>query len=97
MNQKSAEATEATVRALYDAFRERRRQDAEALLAASFTFTSPYDDKIGRATYFERCWPNGDNFAKLTRSRRYAPIVMVRLSRINVQTRRVNRSAIPST
>lgn len=63
MNQKSAEATEATVRALYDAFRERRRQDAEALLAASFTFTSPYDDKIGRATYFERCWPNGDNFA----------------------------------
>ena len=51
------------VRALYDAFRERRRGDAEALLAPEFRFTSPYDDGIGRAAYFDRCWPNGDRIS----------------------------------
>ncbi|MBW4640123.1 MAG: hypothetical protein KME05_18220 [Gloeocapsa sp. UFS-A4-WI-NPMV-4B04] len=25
---------------------------------STFTFTSPYDDAIDRATYFERCWLN---------------------------------------
>lgn len=25
-----------------------------------FTFTSPYDDHIDRASYFERCWPNSE-------------------------------------
>lgn len=30
----------------------------EGLLTSTFTFTSPYDDAIDRATYFERCWPN---------------------------------------
>lgn len=48
------------VRASYEAFRERRRNDAEALLADDFTFTSPYDDAIDRAAFFARCWPNGD-------------------------------------
>lgn len=24
------------------------------------TFTSPYDDHIDRASYFERCWPNSE-------------------------------------
>ena len=54
--------TAAVVRGLFDAFRERRRADAEALIGADFTFTSPYDDAISRAAYFERCWPNGDHF-----------------------------------
>ncbi len=57
-----ATATATTVRALYDAFRERRRDDAAALIAEEFTFTSPYDDAIDRAAYFARCWPNGDRF-----------------------------------
>ncbi|MEZ0368373.1 MAG: DUF4440 domain-containing protein, partial [Candidatus Sericytochromatia bacterium] len=26
--------------------------------AEHFTFTSPYDDAIDRAAYFDRCWPN---------------------------------------
>jgi len=51
-----------TVRSLFDAFRERRRADAEALISADFTFTSPYDNAISRAVYFERCWPDGDHF-----------------------------------
>jgi len=56
-------AAGATALALFDAFRERRREDAEALLAEGFTFTSPYDDRIDRAAYFAHCWPNGDRFS----------------------------------
>ena len=56
---------EAIVRAQFEAFRDRRREDSEALLAADFTFTSPYDDAITRDAFFERCWPNGDRFEDL--------------------------------
>jgi ketosteroid isomerase-like protein len=30
----------------------------EAVIAEDFVFTSPLDNRIGRETYFERCWPN---------------------------------------
>jgi ketosteroid isomerase-like protein len=30
----------------------------DQVLADGFTFTSPFDDHIGRAEYFARCWPN---------------------------------------
>lgn len=63
---------EAIVRAQYEAFRDRRREDSEALLAPDFTFTSPYDDAISRAAFFDRCWPNGDRFAEF-RVERVAP------------------------
>ena len=53
---------EAIVRAQFEAFRDRRREDSEALLAADFTFTSPYDDAISRDEFFARCWPPGDHF-----------------------------------
>ena len=56
---------ETIVRAQFEAFRDRRREDSEALLAADFTFTSPYDDAISRDAFFERCWPNGDRFEDL--------------------------------
>jgi ketosteroid isomerase-like protein len=52
----------ATARALFEAFFERRREDAELLISDDFAFTSPYDDAIDRTTYFARCWPNGDRF-----------------------------------
>lgn len=29
----------------------------EDAFADDFTFTSPYDDAIDKAAYFERCWP----------------------------------------
>ncbi|QNA83360.1 nuclear transport factor 2 family protein [Sphingomonas sp. So64.6b] len=57
---------ETIVRAQYEAFRDRRRTDSEALLATDFTFTSPYDDAIDRDAFFERCWPGGDHFADFT-------------------------------
>ena len=50
--------TETLVRASYEAFRAGDRAAQERFLAESFTFTSPYDDAIGRDGYFERCWPN---------------------------------------
>lgn len=53
----------AIVWAFYEAFRERKRDVAETLAAAQFRFTSPYDDRIDRTAFFERCWPNGDRFS----------------------------------
>lgn len=50
------------VRRLLAAFLAGDREAAETLLDESFTFTSPYDDGIDRARYFERCWPNGRLF-----------------------------------
>jgi len=63
---------EAIARAQYEAFRDRRREDSEALLAPDFTFTSPYDDAISRDAFFQRCWPNGDRFSEF-RIERVAP------------------------
>ena len=62
----AAGAVEAVVRASYDAFRDRDRARADSLLAADFTFTSPYDDAIDKTAFFTRCWPNGDRFAAFT-------------------------------
>ena len=48
------------VRAYFGAYESENREVAENLLADNFTFTSPNDDAIDRATYFERCWPQSD-------------------------------------
>jgi ketosteroid isomerase-like protein len=46
------------VRGLFAAYKAKDRDALERVLADGFTFTSPYDDAIDKATYFERCWPN---------------------------------------
>ncbi|MGW4564448.1 nuclear transport factor 2 family protein [Streptomyces sp. NPDC004561] len=49
------------------AFRHYRAQDREAALplyADDFTFTSPQDDHIGKAAFFERCFPTAGRFAE---------------------------------
>jgi len=43
--------------ALYAAFSTADRPAMEALLSEDFRFSSPRDDRIDRAAYFERCWP----------------------------------------
>ena len=48
------------IRNLFGAYKSKERKIAEDLLADDFTFTSPYDDAIDKATYFERCWPNSE-------------------------------------
>ena len=41
----------------YRAYERYDRSFMEEHLAPDFTFTSPFDDHIDRAAYFERCWP----------------------------------------
>jgi ketosteroid isomerase-like protein len=45
-------------RDMYRAYETGDREVAEELLADGFTFYSPPDPGIDRATYWERCWPN---------------------------------------
>ncbi len=43
-------------RGYYRAFETGDRAFVENNLAPGFTFTSPFDDHIGREDYFRRCW-----------------------------------------
>jgi ketosteroid isomerase-like protein len=52
-----------TVRSLYSAYLAGRKDLAGAMLTADFTFSSPRNDHIDRAAYFERCWPQEPVFA----------------------------------
>ena len=47
----------------FDAYLQQDRETAESLTGADFVFTSPQDDHIDRAAYFERCFPTADRFA----------------------------------
>jgi ketosteroid isomerase-like protein len=44
-------------RANYRAYVNKDREAIERLIADDFHFTSPRDNRLNRATYFERCWP----------------------------------------
>ena len=64
----------AIARAAYEAYVAKNRAAIEKLIAADFHFTSPVDNRIDRATYFARCWPNneridGFNFINLVADR----------------------------
>jgi ketosteroid isomerase-like protein len=48
------------IRALFAAYLSNDRTAVEASFTDSFRFTSPYDDEIDKATYFERCWRVSD-------------------------------------
>jgi len=41
----------------YRAYERHDPSYVAAELAEGFTFTSPFDDHIGREEYFRRCWP----------------------------------------
>ena len=45
-------------RAAYTAYVTKDRAALEALISEDLHFTSPLDNRIDRATYFIRCWPN---------------------------------------
>ena len=66
-----ATSTAEIVRSYFSAFQSKDRQAIEELLADDFTFTSPLDDRIGRARYFERCWP----YSELDRTFRIVNLV----------------------
>jgi len=48
------------IRALFAAYLSNDRKAVEASFTDDFRFTSPYDDRIDKATYFERCWKSSD-------------------------------------
>jgi ketosteroid isomerase-like protein len=48
------------VRDVFGAYQSGERRVVEELLTDDFTFSSPADVGIDRATYFERCWPNSE-------------------------------------
>ena len=45
------------IRKYFSAYENKDRKAIEALLTNDFVFTSPYDYRIDRETYFKRCWP----------------------------------------
>jgi ketosteroid isomerase-like protein len=46
------------IRGVFAAYLSNDRKAIEDSLADDFHFTSPYDDEIDKATYFDRCWRN---------------------------------------
>jgi hypothetical protein len=50
----------AIARAAYEAYVSKDRAAIEKLIAPDFHFTSPLDNRIDRAIYFARCWPNSE-------------------------------------
>jgi ketosteroid isomerase-like protein len=60
----NAERNVAVARACYEAYVTKDRAALESLIAGDFHFTSPLDNRINRATYFERCWPNSERIEK---------------------------------
>lgn len=53
-------------RATYEAYVAKDRSAIELLIAEDFHFTSPLDNRIDRAAYFQRCWPNSESIAGFT-------------------------------
>ncbi len=49
-----------TVRRCYAAYESGDRSVLDESFTDDFTFYSPPDPGIDRATYFERCWPNAE-------------------------------------
>jgi hypothetical protein len=45
---------------MYGAYVEKDRATIETLIDDNFHFTSPLDNRLDRATYFARCWPNSE-------------------------------------
>lgn len=56
------EANEDVVRRNFASYLEGDRATAESLIAEDFVFTSPQDDHIDRAAFFERCFPTSERF-----------------------------------
>lgn len=53
-----------TVRACFQSYVRQDRAAAERLIGDAFVFTSPQDDHIDRAAYFERCFPTMDRLRR---------------------------------
>ncbi|PRX45184.1 ketosteroid isomerase-like protein [Prauserella shujinwangii] len=54
------------VRACFASYLAQDRASAETLIADDFVFTSPQDDHLDRATFFERCFPTAGRLRRQT-------------------------------
>ena len=54
----SSAAKEELIRAYYSAFESKQWSSMDSLLSDGFTFSSPFDDRIDKSAFKERCWPN---------------------------------------
>jgi uncharacterized protein (TIGR03086 family) len=52
------------VRRLFESYLAQDEDAAQQVIAPEFTFTSPRDDHIDRASYFERCFPTASRFRR---------------------------------
>lgn len=52
------------IRAALEAYVKKDRAALEKVIAPDFHFSSPLDNRLDRATYFEVCWPNSRRCAK---------------------------------
>jgi len=52
------------IRGVFSAYLSNDRKAVEDALTDDFRFTSPYDDRIDKPAYFERCWRNSDWIAR---------------------------------
>jgi ketosteroid isomerase-like protein len=52
------------IRDLFAAYLRNDRKAVEDAFTDDFTFTSPFDDRIDKATYFARCWRVADWIAQ---------------------------------
>jgi ketosteroid isomerase-like protein len=61
MNSRSQPAQ--VVRRYFSVWAVQDRATAERVVSDDFHFTSPLDNRLSRATFFERCWPNSASIA----------------------------------
>jgi hypothetical protein len=86
----------AMIRAIFSAYMTNDRKVVEDSLADDFRFTSPYDDRIDKASYFARCWKNSD-WIERHELREFSSMATRHLSPINAPPGAARASAIPSS
>ena len=65
MATQDAGAIDELVRAYFGCYEIQDRVRIEPLVASGFRFSSPDDDHIDRATYFEKCWPINEHTERI--------------------------------
>lgn len=60
------DATISIARRAYQAYIDKDRAAIEAVIGDDFHFTSPLDNRIDRAVYFDRCWKNSETISGFT-------------------------------
>lgn len=60
------DATISIVRKAYQAYIDKDRAAIEAVIGDGFRFTSPWDNRLNKEAYFDRCWKNSETITGFT-------------------------------